>query len=352
MKRRTTLRDVAEAAKVSVMTVSNVINGKFEGMTSETQARIERAVEELGYRPDLGARGLRKGRRFSLGMLILDRSPRFLADPWITNLVAGVSNYLRECDYGLLLHGSDGRNVDQMSMIRHSSTDGMLALFSGPPELRQNALSLLRETGQPLILFQEPLAEPVEDACVFRQSDRDGALALGRLVLERRPRRVVMLVSDWEWPAMVQRELGFRDAITEAGGDIQLDVVSCPEDNFAGIVAVFEAHVDRHGLPDAVLGGNDQIAFAAMRYLRRAGVSVPGDVAVTGFNDFDFARYTEPELTTVTSPAYALGREGAAALLARLESGRFDRSEVVLPVKVHPGGTTTAAPPAAPPFHN
>jgi LacI family transcriptional regulator len=96
----------------------------------------------------------------------------------------------------------------------------------------------------------------------------------------------------------------------------------------------------RQPAPDAIIGGNDQMAIAAMKACAAAGLRVPDDVQVTGFNAFEIFRYIEPALTTVRSAAQTLGERAAEVLISRLHTGRFAEREIVVPVEVSPGKTT------------
>lgn len=105
------------------------------------------------------------------------------------------------------------------------------------------------------------------------------------------------------------------------------------------MVATVEARL-KLSRPDAIVEVNDQIAIAALRAIRQAGLDVPTDILVAGFNALESQRYCWPELTTASSPAIELGMEAAPALLGRLGDGSFRRKEIVLPVRLQPGGTT------------
>lgn len=335
---RATLREVASLARVSVMTVSNVINGKFGSMTPSTRARVERAITRLNYRPHAVARSLRADLRHAIGMIVVDRSPTYLADPWITQLVAGLSNYLSSRNYGLLLQGLAPEAFHDSILVRHLLTDGTCVLLSGPSRSRRRIIQRLRGLGQPVVLFQEVPAPRGTDICVLRQDDRRGGELLGRHLLSRGLRRFVMLSTRWEWPALRERERGVRAALA-ADGAAALDLVECEGESFEATTAGLAGYLDAHELPDAVITGNDQMGIAAVKLLRARGVRVPGRVAVTGFNAFDFRQYSDPVLTTVRSPAYELGALGGEVMLRRLAEGRFSRARIVLPIELEIGGS-------------
>ncbi len=338
--RRVTLRDVAAAASVSPMTVSNFINGKFQFMSEATRHRVQRAAERLGYRPHASARSLRLAERLSIGMIVIDEAPAFLADPFITYVVAGLSNYLGQRGYALVLQGMPMRELRDSPLVRHVLTDGVCVLLSGGDATRRACLRRLGELQQPVVAFQERRPRGVDDLCVVRQDDRRGGALIGAHLLERGARRLAVLRPALDWPAMREREAGLRAAVRKHGGRTRLDIVRCGDEMLHDTQVALAAYLDRHGLPDAVAALNDQMGIAAMKLLRRRGVRVPQDVLVTGFNAFDFWQYSDPLLTTVRSPAYEIGARGGEAMLRRLREGRFATRDIVLPVELQPGGST------------
>jgi LacI family transcriptional regulator len=175
------------------------------------------------------------------------------------------------------------------------------------------------------------------DVCAVRQDDRGGASELAEYVLSKGARRLMLLLPTVEWPAMVERERGFKQRIRKHGGELL--VVRCRDEGMDATQDALRAGISKHGLPDAVLGGNDRMAIAALKLLAETGVLVPGQVRVTGFNGFESARYSSPELTSVRSPAYEMGRCAGQELLNRIESGRFAQRQIVLPVTFIPGAS-------------
>lgn len=334
-----TLRDVAREAGVSSMTVSNVVRGKFGSMSDGTRARVVEAIAALGYRPHSAARHLKLARRFSVGMLVVDESPRFLADPFITELVAGLSNHLGEQGYDIVLQGMRSDQLRRSTLIQNVRTDGLCVLLSGGRGERVAALEVLHRLRQPMVLFQETVANAGADMCSVRQDDREGGRMLASLLLGGGDRELVMMIPELKWPAIGERVAGVREAIAGSGTDARLTIVPTAN-GFEDMQAAVAAHIETHGVPDAVLAGNDQIGFAVTKYLTARGLAVPEDVRVTGFNAFEFWRYSDVMLTTVRSPAYQLGERGGAEILARLEEGAFPDRDVVLPVELCLGRTT------------
>ena len=335
-----TIRDVAKAAGVSPMTISNFLNERIGTMRPETRGRIAAEIERLGYRPHSMARGLRLAKQLSIGMIIIDEAPQYLADPFTTHVVAGLSNRLNTMGYGLLMQGLSAEAFHSSSIIRGIRTDAICVMLSGPDVLRRGIVDTLLALRQPLLVFQDTLKFPEADLCTIRQADREGGRMVGREVLKLGVGSVVALIPEAHWPAIAERVKGLRDAIRDRAGEVALRVVRCGDGELHDTQAALAQDIARHGRPDAIVAGNDQMGIAAMKLMAAQGLDVPRDVAITGFNAFEFWQYTTPVLTTVRSPAYEMGARGADEILNRLTAGGFEQSEIVFPVELQPGGST------------
>lgn len=336
---RPKLRDVAAAAGVSVMTVSNVVNGRNATMTEQTRLRIEGEIKRLDYRPQRHARSLRRAEHRSIGMMIVDTSPSFLADPFTTQIVSGLSNSASSHDYSVMLQGIHPALLTKSAMVRNVQTDAMCALLSGPPRVRQRAIEILSELKQPTVLFQEALQRPLHDVCVLRQNDYAGGRMLGEAVIAQGARQLLLLMPRLFWPAIHERVRGIRAAARAASAPVTVRMVRAEERDLAAIQSVLRAEFATCGAPDALLAGNDQMALGAAQVVRLAGLEIPRDIMITGFNGFEFWGFSDPALTTVKSSAYELGVRAGLELIRRLETGGFDNAEIVLPVQLEPGAT-------------
>lgn len=336
-KARVTLAEIAAEAGVSVTTVSNVANGRLEMMSPATRERVEAVMRRLNYRPNEGARGLRLAQRRAIGLLMIDESPRFLADPMNTNIVAGLSNHLSVHGYVLLMAGIGPGAVDQTPLIRRDQTDALCVIPSGSIAERRQLYQRLADADQPVLVFQDEVPSPLADALSLRQDDRRAGMLVAERVIARGARHLALLTPSQRWPAMAERQAGIQAVVDASGADIRFDIVVSGSEGLADTQTAITRYVDRGTLPDAFLGGNDQMAIAAIMWALDRHLSVPGDVRVTGFNAFDFAEYIRPRLTTVRSPAYEMGKQGAALLLRRLAEGSFAEREVLLDVTLQPG---------------
>jgi LacI family transcriptional regulator len=335
-----TVSDVARLADVSTMTVSNVVNGRFELMGSETRAKVEKAIAKLGYRPNASGRNLKLARRFSIGMIVIDESPTFLADPFITHLVAGLGNYLNRRDYGLLVQGMQAARLKDAALIRRRETDALCVFLSGEKAARQQMISDFASLGQPVVVMQEAVPEG-SGLYSVRQDDRVGGAELFTHLYACGARDVFFLAPGTPWPAIEERVEGARSAMLGSKGS-RLTVVECGDAEFDSTRGALADAIAKNGWPSAIMGGNDQIGIAALKWCKEQGRRIPEDILISGFNAFEIWRYSSPSLTTVASPAYELGETAGNILLGALQRTSPQPREYVLPVSLRIGGSTKA----------
>lgn len=335
--KKPSLRDVAQLAGVSAAAVSYVVNGKKGEVGAEAVSRIQDAIAALNYQPQRRGLSLRFNREFAIGLVIVDPDPSFLADAFTTQVASGLSNALVEPGYGLTVTGCRSLSDLENLVRRPVGVDAYVAIASGQKHERDRAYSILHQTNLPLVVIQEEVPPALGDACAVVQDDFTGTWTLAAELIKHGVRRLTWVVPSHHWPANERREQGLRAA---CDGKAVIQTIECDEQNFDASVDIIATSLEEDGLPDAIMGANDQIAIAALAALRRHGVAVPDRVQVTGYNDFPFRNYSSPLLTTVVSPASEIGRRTAEAILARLDNGVFPQRKVELAVKPDFGGTT------------
>ena len=333
MSNRPTLKDVAKLCGVSSMTVSNVLNGRDKEVGLGTRKRILKAIEDLEYRPNFAAKGLRAQRTYAIGMLILDDVPEFLNDPFTTQVVAGLSNFATDRGYSLILQGLRSQSTSTLPMLGHLQTDGVCAILSGTRDLRRKFVMRALDLRVPVVLIQEEFDHPL--VCSLRQDDRGAARKIAQYLVAKGARRLHYLAPSAHWPAIVQRIAGTREVCDEDA--CTLKIIECGDESVGATQKAVAESIDTDGMPDAFIGGNDRMAMAALRLLSDRGVSVPDQVRVTGFNAFDFASFASPSLVTARSVAYDMGRRAGVEMLKAIELGGFEERGLVLPVSVVSG---------------
>ena len=318
-KRHATMRDVAERAGVSVQTVSNLINGRSHQMSPETRERVSQAMVVLEYRPNVSARGLRSARTRELGILLLDDDAKFLADPMTDMVMAGAGDLTREQGYGLLIQSARLGEMDDglLRPLLERRVDGAILFLSGEPNSRGAYVKRVAELGNPAILFGEQRDGTVPSVTA---ANFDGAFALATHLLEKGHERIAFVAARTSWPMIEERHSGYRAALQAASIEPprELQLFRGRWDATSG-AEMATTLLELREPPTAIMAANDLLALGVMCTVRSRSLRIPDDIAVSGFNDFDFSAFVEPALTTVSLPVYEMGRAAAEAVIAQLD---------------------------------
>ena len=337
LARRVTARDVAALAGVSQPTVSLVLgNHPRARVAAETRERVIKAAEELGYRPNVIARGLARRRSYALGLIVPD-----LRNPFYTDVVAGAERVVAQEGYAVLLcDASEVTPHRHLETLRERQVDGVILDAVGAAALGDAALE-----GLNVVLVDEP-----SERWPGVASDAPGA---GRMAGEhliglghRRLADMGPAVDAWGFR---MRERGFVQAVRAAGLDLESDRLRRAPATVAGGIAAMRALLALPARPTAVFCGNDLMAVGALKACAAAGVRVPDEMSVIGCDDIELATLVTPELTTVAVPARELGARAARMLVRRLAGEPADGRGAAaparpLPVKLVTRGTTGRAP--------
>lgn len=328
----TTLKDVAERVGVSVQTVSNVVNERSV-VHPTTRERILRALEELNYHPNLVARGLRRRRSQTLGFLVVDPSPRYLSDPFHSEVVTGIADVAREHGYGLLIQATlldeTSQPQELLRAFQQNRIDGGVITLAGRPELRQRYLKQIVALQQPFVLLEQKVDAP-KGACILGENRR-GAFEATEYLINKGHTHIAFLSGNIAWPAIEERMKGYREALqAHHYGNKQAVFAYCDWTAQAAFGATTNL-LTSHPEITAILGANDVLAVGALQAIQSLERSIPADVALIGFDDFSFTRYVRPQLTTVRLPGYDMGYRAAQMLLEYFQTGCFSTPEVHLP---------------------
>ena len=319
-RRLPTLEDVARVAGVSRATVSRVVNG-IRNVDPQLHRQVWTAVEQTGYVPNRVARSLVTRRTGTVALVVSDSEThdddpfmsRFFSDPYFGRVVGGLMSVLRPAGVRLALQmvGADGHKR-LIGDLRNGQADGAVVL-SLPA--RDPLPALLADARVPAVLIGRP-AEPVPISYVDLDNSAGAALAAERLA-GRGCRQPAIISGPADVPASVDRISGFRHAMARHGHAwVPSEAGNFTRDSGEWAMrALLAAHP---GL-DAVFVANDLMALGALHALHAADRSVPGDVAVVGFDDSSAAVAARPALTTVRHPLEDMAAEAARMLLSRVD---------------------------------
>ncbi|WMC11553.1 substrate-binding domain-containing protein [Oceanimonas pelagia] len=306
-----TIKDVARLARVSTSTVSHVLN-KTRFVSPEITGRVQQAIDTLNYTPSALARGLKVNQTRTLGMLVSSSS-----NPFFAEVVQGVEQRCYELGYSLVLCNTQGdreRLGASLDMLQQKRVDGVIVMCT---QAKLNDGAFHRHASLPLVLADWG---PVDlDADLIKDSGQQGGrLATGHL-LGLGHRRIGCITGPAGQRASEERLAGFRAAMAAAGLTVRQEWIVDGGFELAGGKAAMERLLALPGRPTAVFACNDMMAAGALRALADAGLAVPGDISVVGYDNIELARYLVPALTSIEQPKAKLGALAVDTLLARIQ---------------------------------
>jgi LacI family transcriptional regulator len=302
------VKDVAERAGVSVGTVSNVMNHP-EKVAAASIARVQAAIEELGFIRNDAARQLRDGRSLTIGLVVLD-----VRNPFFTDIARGAEDRATEAGLSVLLANSDEsttREATYLDLFEQQRVHGVLISPLGDITPR---LTVLRGRGIPAVLVDRS-SDDASFSSVSVDDVAGGRLAVGHLIAQGR-RRIVFVGGPLSLAQAADRLAGARDAAARHPG-VELEVIELDALSVIAGRAAGASLAARESRPDAVFAANDLVAMGVLQALVMQGarIRVPEDIALIGYDDIDFASAAVVPLSSIRQPAALIGQTALEILL-------------------------------------
>jgi LacI family transcriptional regulator len=307
----TTIRDVAEKAGVSVATVSHVINGTRK-VAPETEARVRRVMEELGYQPNAIAQSLRKRTTYAIGILVSD-----ITNPFFATLVRGAEDAALEAGYSVIVCNSDEDPQKEDMYIRalwRRRIDGML--IAPTRDGTSPAIQELVQRKLPFV-FVDRKAKGIEADAVLSDNIGGAYLATKHLI-ERGHKRIGIVLGIPGATTTEERLLGYRQALEEAGIPFSEDLVVWGGYRMEGGRKACAKLLSLSDPPTAIFSTNNLMTVGVLQELSHRGIKIPEEVAVVGFDDLEWAEIVHPPLTVIAQRPYEIGYQAFKILLERL----------------------------------
>ncbi|WP_149193483.1 LacI family DNA-binding transcriptional regulator [Luteimonas suaedae] len=347
--RRSTIKDVAERAKVSLKTVSRVINNE-SSVAQATRARVAQAIAELDYEPDPSARNLRNGLSSVIGLVYDNPNPYH-----IIAMQKGVLAACRETGFALQIQPTDSTSpllADELAeFVQRSRLAGLV--LTAPMSERKDLVDALAERGIALVRIIAATEDPDDGLCVY-VDDRKAAYEITEHLIQLGHRRIGFLWGGPQHRSSGERHAGYEKALKDYGitvdkhlavpGDYTFD------DGFRGARRLLALHEP----PTAIFGSNDEIAAGVLAAAKSAGIDVPYELSIAGFEDSPFSRQSWPQLTTAKQATEAIARQAARLLIAGLRRHVYadnptpPRNQGFLPQLVVRGSTAPLRPRSTP----
>lgn len=309
-----TLEQVAELAGVSRSTASRAINGGLR-VSPEAQASVDAAVAELGYTPNRAARSLVTKRTDSIALVVPEPDERVLSDPFFAGTLNGLSSSLADSDIQVVLViARPGESDRTLRYLRNGHVDGAVVVSHHRADDLDNALLASRV---PNVFVGRPLSTEAAGVNYVDTDNVAGGSLATRALIERGCRRIATIAGPEDMSAGIDRLLGWRAALAEAG--MADDAVVYGDFTIASGAAAARELLARHPDIDGIFIASDLMAAGAMGVISEAGKDIPGDIAIVGYDNIGVAASTAPPLTTVVQPVAAMARAAGARLLAQLQ---------------------------------
>ena len=318
------IKDVARIAGVSIATVSRCIN-EPERVREKTRSRVQAAIEQTGYSPNTLAQSFRRGKTHVI-MVVLPS----VGDPFFTEVMSGIRSVASSHGYSLLINETQFNTMteDEIgSMVVSRLADGIVLLASLSP-FGTRVLSARSQRALPIVIGCETVSPELTgfpgvhiDNVAAAQEATNYLLSCGHTQ--------IAFISGQEQSLLTRdREEGFRLAMRKAGHRIKDDWIACGDMTIDGAIRATQALLKHPHRPTAIFCANDEMAIGCIHEIKAAGLGVPKEVSVIGFDDVRYAAVLDPPLTTISQPAEKIGERVMYRLLREIEEGRSRRAEL------------------------
>ena len=320
-----TLEDIARQAGVSRSTVSRVVNG-HPNVRADVRQRVLEVVQETGYHPNAAARTLASQRSRTIGLVLPRTVSSFFADPYFPHLTQGIAQACNQSDYtlGLFLVGSDEDEEKAFPRLsRRGYLDGVLVQTG---QVGDQLIERLIHSEMPLVIIGRPFHS---DGVSFIDVDNLDAArnAVGHLV-RLGYQRIATITGPANNTTGIDRREGYLRALVERGRTVEEALMA--EGDFSEASGYYAMKRLLPAKPDAVFAASDVMAFGGMRAIREAGLRIPEEIALVGFDDLPQASRSEPPLTTVRQQVVQFGMSAVEVLIDVIDNGVTPPRRIVM----------------------
>ncbi|WP_166238994.1 LacI family DNA-binding transcriptional regulator [Paenibacillus turpanensis] len=311
---KVTIEMVAKRAGVSKATVSRIINGNYLQTTQETKERILQVIEEMNYKPNLLAKGLKQMKTNVLGIVLSN-----LKNPFWTRVLEGFEDTCRKSGYSLMICNSneDGQLEEELIRdLRHRMVDGIVV--NPTPGDKQHFMQLVDEH-YPIVIINRKV-EGIDADSVTVDNRAGARLAVEHLLKLGRRRLAIMVhdpvgVSTWQ-----ERIDGFCETLREHGVPPEhYEVCIVPQQNEGEVKKAVIDLLERFS-PDAIFSTNNMMTLEIMDGIHEYGWTIPDQIALLGYDETVWSKHLQPALTTISQPSYEMGALAAQKLISRIKS--------------------------------
>ncbi|SFF83328.1 transcriptional regulator, LacI family [Halobacillus alkaliphilus] len=314
--KKITIADVANQATVSKSTVSQYLNERYDYMGEETKARIKKAIEDLGYQPNIVARSLKQKSTKTIGVIVAN-----ILHTFSTEVSRSIEDVCNEEGFHTIVCNADDDPVKEkryIEMLRAKQVDGLIIFPTGNNrELYQRML----DEKYPVVFLDRSVPD-IPVSSIMLENEVASELAIDHFV-EKNHRRIGLITTsiiDSITPRL-ERLKGYQNALKKHGIAENENYISsvAPQE----VQTALDQMLGQNQPPDAILAGNDLVLMEILKYVKQKDLRIPEDLAIIGIDDVSFASFYTPTITTVAQPTFKMGKMSAELLLNKIKQNKI-----------------------------
>jgi LacI family transcriptional regulator len=332
MARNVTIKDIARQLSIAPSTVSRSLNNNPE-ISKDTRERVWALAKELNYTPNPIALSLRHQKTNSIGVILPE-----IVHFFFSTVISGIEEVAYENGYTVIVSQSnenlDHEILNSKALFNHR-VDGLLACISCQTEKMDHFQALI-DKGVPVVFFDRDVTDI--DASSVLVDDFQGAYDATKHLIDAGKKRIVHISGPSKMLISQRRIAGFKQALLDGGHTADdSNIIFCQRGDFEEVALLFQTFMDSDQPFDGIFASNDMAAMSAMQLLKKASISIPGEVAVVGFSNWQFSEFIDPPLTTVDQPGREMGKQAAKLIIQEIKTKEdefIEPTKIVLPTKL------------------
>lgn len=324
---RATIDDVAHKAGVSTATVSRVINNTGT-VSKKTREIVLTAIQELNYRPQSAAQILAGKKTNTIGLLL-----QRIGGEFFSTLLRGIERCASENGYNLLIYSTQDPPYNHSLLpipVGEQNADGLLVYVNS---LNPNELQRFSQIGFPVVLIHQTPPKGLPIPSVTIENKTGARRIVDHLIEVHNYRRIAYLAGRIDQEDTYWREIGYRESLDAHGIPIDPELIASGDFDRQQAKLTVESWLASGAVIDAVFAADDEMAIGVLAAFEHAGIHVPDDIALVGFDDIYLSQYLSPPLTTVRAPTEQVGREAIQLLIQKIQ-GQHTDNVVLLPTEL------------------
>lgn len=307
-----TMKDIARLAKVSLSTVSHVVNGS-RFVSPEITAKVQKVIDELDYKPSQVARSLKIKETNTIGMIVTAGN-----NPFFAEVVRHVERYCERHNYHLILVNSDHQSCHfarHLDRLLRKQVDGLLLMCAEPQDFDP---AIMAKVTLPMVVI-DWWQQPLNADLIHENSELGGYLAT-RALIEAGYREIAVITGELSKPLAFNRLQGYKRALSEQHLPIRNEWIIESHFHYDGGVEATGKLLALPHRPQAIFAMSDSMAVGVYQALWQAGLRIPHDMAVIGYDNIELAQYLAPPLSTIHQPKARLAKSAVERLIARIQN--------------------------------